>query len=82
MLVEHIRQEAGAGQGAARLGRRCTGPIGWIGTLDLNLVGYVIVGLFVAVWAIALAVWRFGRIEQKWASPLPQAAADTEVFDS
>src|SRR4051812_8211742 len=34
--------------------------------LDLNLMGYVIVGLFVATWAIALAVWRFGRIEERW----------------
>jgi high-affinity nickel-transport protein len=30
----------------------------------------VIVGLFVATWAIALAVWRFGRIEEKWSADL------------
>src|SRR5690349_4099107 len=29
--------------------------------LDLNLVGYFIVGLFVVTWAVALAVWRYGR---------------------
>jgi high-affinity nickel-transport protein len=34
--------------------------------LDLNLVGYVIAGLFVLTWAIALAVWRFGHIEERW----------------
>jgi high-affinity nickel-transport protein len=34
--------------------------------LDLNLVGYAIVGLFVATWAIALAIWRFGHIEERW----------------
>src|SRR4051812_36521352 len=38
--------------------------------LDLNLVGYFIVGLFVATWAIALAVWRFGRIEERWSAHL------------
>jgi high-affinity nickel-transport protein len=27
----------------------------------------MIVGLFVAAWLIALAVWRFGRIEKRWA---------------
>jgi nickel/cobalt transporter (NiCoT) family protein len=43
-----------------------TGPLGWIDNLDLNMVGYVIVGLFVATWLIALAVWRFGRIEERW----------------
>jgi nickel/cobalt transporter (NiCoT) family protein len=40
--------------------------------LDLNLVGYFIVGLFVATWAIALAVWRFARIEQRWSANLQQ----------
>jgi high-affinity nickel-transport protein len=34
--------------------------------LDLNAVGYAIVALFVATWAIALAVWHFGRIEERW----------------
>jgi nickel/cobalt transporter (NiCoT) family protein len=34
--------------------------------LDLNRFGYVIVGLFVATWAIAATVWRFGRIEERW----------------
>jgi high-affinity nickel-transport protein len=34
--------------------------------LDLNLVGYLVAGLFVATWALALAVWHFAHIEQKW----------------
>jgi nickel/cobalt transporter (NiCoT) family protein len=38
--------------------------------LNLNLVGYAIVGLFVVTWAIALAVWRFGHIEEKWSANL------------
>jgi nickel/cobalt transporter (NiCoT) family protein len=41
---------------------------GVIGEVDMNAVGFVIVGLFVATWAIALAVWRFARIEEKWAA--------------
>jgi high-affinity nickel-transport protein len=35
--------------------------------LDLNLLGYLIVGLFVVTWGIALAVWHFGHIEERWA---------------
>jgi high-affinity nickel-transport protein len=35
--------------------------------LDLNLVGYLIVGLFVLTWAVAAAVRRFGHIEERWA---------------
>jgi high-affinity nickel-transport protein len=36
--------------------------------LDINVLGYIIVGLFVATWAIALSVWHFGKIEQRWAT--------------
>ena len=47
-----------------------TGLLATIGSVDLNSVGYWIVGLFAATWAVALAVWRFGRIEQRWESSL------------
>ncbi|MEV0639001.1 HoxN/HupN/NixA family nickel/cobalt transporter [Streptomyces sp. NPDC050619] len=40
---------------------------GWIAGLDLDNVGYVIVGLFVVVWAAALAYWRLARVEERWA---------------
>jgi nickel/cobalt transporter (NiCoT) family protein len=40
--------------------------------LDLNLVGYFIVALFVVTWAIALSVWRFGHIEERWSARLEQ----------
>ncbi|ELS57801.1 HoxN/HupN/NixA family nickel/cobalt transporter [Streptomyces viridochromogenes] len=38
----------------------------WVSGLDLNTIGYVIVGLFFATWAVALLVWKAGRIEEKW----------------
>ena len=38
----------------------------FVANLDLNLLGFFIVGLFVLTWAVALAAWRFGRIEEKW----------------
>ncbi len=38
----------------------------WLCGLDLNAVGFVVVGLFVVTWAIAVLVWRFGRIEERW----------------
>ena len=34
--------------------------------INLNSLGFVIVGLFVATWGIALALWRYGRIEERW----------------
>jgi len=53
------------------------GPLAWLGNLDLNNVGFFIVGLFVLTWAVALAVWRYGRVEEKWSANLaPGAAGD------
>ena len=40
---------------------------GWVGGLDLNIIGFVIVGMFVLTWVVALLVWRLGRIEERWA---------------
>ncbi|MEU6586111.1 HoxN/HupN/NixA family nickel/cobalt transporter [Nocardia sp. NPDC046763] len=38
----------------------------WVGGLDLELVGFLVVGLFVLTWAIALLAWHYGRLEEKW----------------
>jgi high-affinity nickel-transport protein len=38
--------------------------------VNLNVLGYVIVGLFVLTWTVALAVWRFARIEERWGANL------------
>ncbi|SDI80482.1 high-affinity nickel-transport protein [Frankineae bacterium MT45] len=45
----------------------------WISGLDLNTVGFVIVGAFVVTWLGAVAVWRFGNIEQKWSADVRDA---------
>ena len=55
-----------AGLVADRLGVE-SGPLAAIGSLDLEFVGFMIVGLFVAAWLIALAVWRLGNVEERWA---------------
>ena len=46
----------------------------WISGLDLNILGFMIVGMFVVTWLAALLVWRFGRIEQRWAAT-PEASS-------
>jgi nickel/cobalt transporter (NiCoT) family protein len=38
----------------------------WISGIDLNNVGFVIVGLFVVVWAFAIAYWRLAKVENRW----------------
>ncbi|MEU1619501.1 HoxN/HupN/NixA family nickel/cobalt transporter [Streptomyces sp. NPDC005722] len=45
----------------------------WVSGLDLNIIGFVIVGLFFATWLVALLVWKFGRIEEKWTANLRPA---------
>jgi nickel/cobalt transporter (NiCoT) family protein len=48
----------------------------WIAGVDLNYVGYAVIGLFVLTWAVALAVWRFGRIEERWSAGLASARGE------
>src|SRR5690242_9190849 len=46
-----------------------SGPLGWVASINLDYVGYGIVALFAVTWIAALALWRFGRIEQRWSQP-------------
>jgi nickel/cobalt transporter (NiCoT) family protein len=47
-----------------------SGPIAAIAAIPLDFAGYGIVALFVLAWLVALVVWRFGRIEERWSSNL------------
>jgi high-affinity nickel-transport protein len=47
-----------------------SGPLGWIAGLDLDQVGFVVVGLFVVTWVVALLVWHLGRVEDRWSAGL------------
>ena len=38
----------------------------FVNEFNLNSAGYFIVGAFVVVWSIALILWRFGKIEDRW----------------
>jgi nickel/cobalt transporter (NiCoT) family protein len=50
-----------------------SGPIAVIASIPLDYAGYAIVALFVFAWFVALLVWRFGRIEEKWTAGLATA---------
>jgi len=43
---------------------------------NINKAGFVIVGVFVLTWLVALAVWRYGGIERKWDEGLRAPASD------
>jgi nickel/cobalt transporter (NiCoT) family protein len=63
------------------LGERLSlhGPVwSWVAALDLNRIGFVIVGLFVATWVFAVAVWKFGGLEEQWSAAFRRVAAEGE----
>ena len=37
-----------------------------ISAIDLNNVGFIVVGIFVVVWAAALGYWKLARVEERW----------------
>jgi nickel/cobalt transporter (NiCoT) family protein len=51
-----------------------TGPLASIAGIPLDYAGYGIVAFFVLAWVVAIAVWRFGRVEQRWSADLSPAA--------
>ena len=50
----------------------------FMANFNINTAGFVIVGMFVATWVIAVSIWRFGHIEERWSAHLAssEAAAD------
>lgn len=38
----------------------------FMANFDINRAGFVIAGTFVVVWALAVAYWRIGKVEQRW----------------
>ena len=50
-----------------------TGVVGAIAGIGLDYVGYAVVGLFLLTWAVAVGVWRWGRVEERWEQSLVAA---------
>lgn len=57
------------------------GPLAWIAEIDLDAVGYAIVGLFLATWLTAITVWRSGRIDGH-PMPLPLKSSSHRIRNS
>jgi high-affinity nickel-transport protein len=43
---------------------------GFMYNFNINTAGFVIVGMFVITWAVAMLIWRYGHIEEKWSARL------------
>jgi nickel/cobalt transporter (NiCoT) family protein len=37
-----------------------------LAALDFGVLGYLIVGMFLVAWALSFAIWKFGRLEQRY----------------
>jgi high-affinity nickel-transport protein len=51
----------------------------WSGleNININTLGFIIAGMFVVTWVLALAIWRFGRIEERWGmDPAPPGGGE------
>jgi len=58
------------------------GPVwSWVKDFNMNTAGYVIVGLFVATWLVAFAIWHFADIEERW-RPAAESAAGAELHSA
>jgi high-affinity nickel-transport protein len=38
----------------------------FVATLDFGVLGYIIVGMFLLAWGLSVAIWKFGRVEQRY----------------
>ena len=54
--------------GSVLVDRLRLGPGPWeiLTGVDLSSVGYLVVGISVVIWAIAVAIWRLGRLDDRW----------------
>jgi nickel/cobalt transporter (NiCoT) family protein len=63
-----------------------TNRSGWfwriVANFNINRAGFIIVGVFVATWVVALAIWHFGDIERKWETQAAEAYANAAVTPS
>jgi high-affinity nickel-transport protein len=60
----------------ADLANITTGPLAGIADIPLDYAGYGIVGLFFLAWLAAIAVWRFGRVEERWSADLAPSTTE------
>src|SRR5262249_3759750 len=51
----------------------------WFESIDINALGFAIVGMFVVTWVIAVCVWRYARVEEKWQGSPAEGPAATNA---
>ena len=51
----------------------------FMANFNINTAGFIIVGMFVITWMVALAIWRFGRVEQRWDAAALRAREQSQL---
>jgi nickel/cobalt transporter (NiCoT) family protein len=55
------------------------GPVfDYVENLDFGIIGYVIVGIFLLAWGVSVGIWKFYRIEERYA-PAPHSHSHAHV---
>jgi len=49
----------------------------FVANFDINRAGFAIAGLFVVVWAAAIAYWKLAGLDRRWTPAAADRAADT-----
>jgi len=49
------------------------GVLGFIAGLDLGAIGFIIVGLFVITWVVAIVGYKVGNVEERWSANLRES---------
>jgi nickel/cobalt transporter (NiCoT) family protein len=49
---------------------KTSGFWGFMYNFNINTAGFVIVAMFIVTWAAAMAIWRYGHIEERWTARL------------
>lgn len=50
--------------------RLTSGVWGWIQSLNISSIGYLLVILFIFSWGISFIIWKVFKIEEKWSPPM------------
>jgi high-affinity nickel-transport protein len=50
----------------------------YLQNFNINRAGFIIVGVFVVTWIVALAIWHFGQIERRWELQAAEARAQAD----
>ncbi|MBK5305607.1 MAG: HoxN/HupN/NixA family nickel/cobalt transporter [Frankiaceae bacterium] len=56
-------------------------PFAYIAGIDLNRIGYFIVGVFLLTWLGSVAIWKYRRIEQRYSGRLQQTGEPAVTVD-